>query len=132
MRAEVAEYKLIAIGRRLRHAVGADRSTRPSNVLHHHLLIKDLTQPRGQKPSDHVERAACGERDDHRNRTRRPFLRTGGRDWITSVAKATMILMLGIDVPSDSIKGPHRSRSIDSAADQPWSHKIGPRHVPAG
>jgi hypothetical protein len=23
-----------------------------------------------------------------------------------------MILMLGIDVPSDSIKGPHRSRSI--------------------
>jgi hypothetical protein len=29
---------------------------------------------------------------------------------ITSVAKATMILMLGIDVPSDSIKGPHRSR----------------------
>jgi tripartite-type tricarboxylate transporter receptor subunit TctC len=31
---------------------------------------------------------------------------------ITSVAKATMILMLGIDVPSDSIKGPHRSRSI--------------------
>jgi hypothetical protein len=31
---------------------------------------------------------------------------------ITSVAKATLILMLGIDVPSDSIKGPHRSRSI--------------------
>lgn len=44
MRADVAEYKLIAIGRRLRHAVGADRSTRPGKVLHHHLPIKDLTQ----------------------------------------------------------------------------------------
>jgi hypothetical protein len=32
-----------------------------------------------------------------------------------------MILMLGIDVPSDSIKGPHRSRTSGSAADQPWS-----------
>jgi hypothetical protein len=31
---------------------------------------------------------------------------------ITSIAKATTILMLGIDVPSDWIKGPHRSKNI--------------------
>src|SRR5262249_33334459 len=79
--AELQKWPAVATAAPIKvHRVPDGRVPRPGNVLHHHLLIKDLTQPRGQKPSDHVERAACGERDDHRNRTRRPFLRTGGRD----------------------------------------------------
>ena len=101
MRAEVAEYKLIAIGRRLRHAVGADRSTRPGNVLHHHLLIKNrLSREAKSRPTTSSGPPAANGTTIVTGRVGHSRARAGVIA-ITSVAKATMILMLGIDVPSE-------------------------------
>ena len=65
----------VAVGRRLRHHVGADRAAGARPVLDHHGLAELLSDLLHHDARDDVARAARAERHDRRDGLGRPILR---------------------------------------------------------
>jgi hypothetical protein len=75
MRAHASEHELVAVGIRLGHAIGADHAARSPDVNDDHLLAEHFAHALRHDTADAVLWPAGRERDHHRDRSRRPFLR---------------------------------------------------------
>ena len=71
------EQEGVAVGRRARRRLRADRVAGARPVLDDDLLAERARQPVAEQPADDVGRAAGGLRDDELDRLRGPALRVG-------------------------------------------------------
>src|SRR5205085_5364358 len=72
--ANAAEHELIAVGRSLGDAAGADRAAGATDVLDDHALPEHLRQAGRQHAAERIDGAARREGDDHGHRAGRPSL----------------------------------------------------------
>ena len=75
---DVGHQQRVAVGRGLRHDVGAERAARAAAVVHHDRLLHGVGEALRDEPRDDVGRAARRERHDDADRLRRIGLRQGG------------------------------------------------------
>src|SRR5262245_36390325 len=68
----------VAVGRRLRRLARAEYAAGAADILDDHRLTEPLAQWLRDQPRNDVGRAAGHERNDQRDRTRRPTLSGGG------------------------------------------------------
>src|SRR5262249_55973015 len=71
----VAENELVAVGRRLCHAVDAGHAASAADVFHNDRLTELAAQSLGKNAGDRIGRSAGRERHHHRDRPRRIVLR---------------------------------------------------------
>jgi hypothetical protein len=77
MRTHIAQDEQVPVRRGFGHTRAADHASRAADILDDDLLAQEIRNSRAQNARDRVCRASGRERNDHGQRSRRPFLRSG-------------------------------------------------------